>query len=121
MYLQGFISELGFSDSERTQLCCDNRGAQLLAWNHTFHAMSKHIDVRHHFVRDILREFHLEIKYLSSEGMPADFLTKGLTKDKHYKCLDLVPSWRQETNKRSNRHYSRGGVLEFYFIIHKRL
>lgn len=68
----------------------DNRGAQLLAQNHTFHARSKHIDVRHHFVRDVLREGQLEIKYVSSDRMPADFLTKGLIKNKHYKCLNLV-------------------------------
>lgn len=90
IYIRGFMSELGFSDPEKMQLSCDNRGAQFLARNHIFHARSKHIDVRHHFVRDILREGQLEIKFLPSERMPADLLTKGLTKDKHYKCLDLV-------------------------------
>lgn len=85
LYLQGFMSELKLSDSGRILVMNDNRGAQLLAQNHTFHARLKHIDVRHHFVRDILREGRLEIKHIPSDKMSADFLTKGLTKDKHYK------------------------------------
>ncbi|KMQ90816.1 retrovirus-related pol polyprotein from transposon tnt 1-94 [Lasius niger] len=76
--------------TRRIQVMNDNRGAQLLAQNHTFHVRSKHIDVRHHFVRDVLREGQLEIKCVPSNWMPADFLTKGLIKDKHYRCIDLV-------------------------------
>lgn len=90
LYLQGFLSELKLSDSKRIKLMNDNRGAQLLAHNHTFHARSKHIDIKHHFIREVLLRGQLEIKHIPSEEMPADFLTKGLTKDKHHKCLDLV-------------------------------
>lgn len=35
--------ELGSSDPDRIQLMCDNRGAQLLAWNYIFYARSKHV------------------------------------------------------------------------------
>lgn len=90
LYLQGFLSEFELLDSAKTQVMNDNRGAQLLARNHVFHARSKHIDVRHHFIREVLHGGKLEIKYLPSEEMPANFLTKGLIKDKHYKCLDLI-------------------------------
>lgn len=68
----------------------DNREAQLLARNHVFHARSKYIDPKHHFIREILLGGKLEIKHLASERMPADFLTKGLTKEKHYKCLEQI-------------------------------
>lgn len=90
IYLQGFLSELNLSEPTRNQIMNDNRGAQFLATNHMFHARSKHIDLRHHFIREILHDGKLEIKYLPSEKMPADFLTKGLTKDKRFRCLGQV-------------------------------
>jgi len=68
----------------------DNRGALFLARNHTFHARTKHVDVRHHFVRHALHQSLIDIEHLPSEEMPADFLTKGLPKEKHYRCLKQI-------------------------------
>jgi len=65
----------------------DNRGALLLARNHSFHLRTKHVDERHHFVRHALHEGLIDIEYLPSEEMSANFLTKGLPKEKHYRCL----------------------------------
>ena len=48
---------------------------------------SKHIDTRHHFIRDYINKHVLEVKYLSSEKLCVDLLTKGLNKIKHMSCL----------------------------------
>jgi len=90
MYLRGFLSELNLSAPGRVRMMNDNRGALLLAQNHTFHARTKHVDARHHFVRQALHEGLVEIDHLPSGEMPADFLTKGLPREKHHRCLRQI-------------------------------
>ena len=44
------------SDGE-VSIHCDHRSYLPLAENPTFHARSKHIDIRHHFIRDVLSSY----------------------------------------------------------------
>lgn len=61
----------------------DNQGAQRLTENPLFHRRTKHIDIRHHFVREAVADNIVKIVYLSTSEMPADLLTKGLSSSKH--------------------------------------
>ncbi|KAK7791618.1 hypothetical protein R5R35_014689 [Gryllus longicercus] len=88
VYLQKFVRELGFKDLAEIVIYCDNKSALSLAENPTFHNRSKHIAIRHHFVRDLLKNKILSLKYVSTENQIADFLTKGLTKKKHQWCTE---------------------------------
>ena len=90
IYLQRFIKDLGFQLPSTLKIFNDNNGARKLAENPVFHARTKHIDVRHHFVREVLNSGILKIEYAPTEIMPADILTKGLPKPKHEKCIDLL-------------------------------
>ncbi|TPX52374.1 hypothetical protein PhCBS80983_g06488 [Powellomyces hirtus] len=55
----------------------DNQSCISLAMNPVHHARTKHIDIRHHFIRDhVDKEIHLE--YLPTAEMVADSLTKPL-------------------------------------------
>ena len=71
-------------------LYCDNKSTICLAKNPEYHSRSKHIDIRHHFIREKLEEGKFKIGYESTEEMCADILTKGLPKIKHYKCMGLI-------------------------------
>ena len=51
IYLQNLLEEFGIQ-VKPTVLYNDNQGAQALVKNSIFHARTKHIDVKHHFVRD---------------------------------------------------------------------
>lgn len=90
MYLRKLLKEIGIYEPNKISISCDNRGAQLLAENAVYHSRSKHIDLRHHFVRDVLKDGLIELKYLRTEDMPADILTKGLPRGKHFRCMDLL-------------------------------
>lgn len=46
--------------------------------------------MRHHVVREVLKDGHVDIKYMPTEDMSADVLTKGLSKEKHRRCLELL-------------------------------
>jgi len=90
IYLRRFLLELSFDDLANTTLFCDNVGAQKLVANPVFHSRTKHIDIRHHFVREAVKHHNIELKYTPSENMAADVLTKGLPGPKHRKCLTLL-------------------------------
>lgn len=67
----------------------DNQSAHKLSANPIYHKRSKHIDVRYHFCREKVANEIVKIKYLSTSEMPADLLTKGLCKMKHYNFLGM--------------------------------
>lgn len=62
---------------------CDNKGAIDIAKNNITSQRSKHIDIRHHFLRDHVLNKKVVLEYTCTEKMPADVFTKPLTKDKH--------------------------------------
>ena len=54
----------------------DNEACEALAINTVTAAKTKHIDIRHHVVRDLVKLNTLEIVWLSTKEMIADILTK---------------------------------------------
>ena len=54
----------------------DNEGAKALAENPLSSGRSKHIDVRWHFIRDLVRSGAVRIEHVDSEGQCTDILTK---------------------------------------------
>ena len=61
----------------------DSNGALDLARNAQFSQRTKHIDIRHHFIRDHLEKGDISLQYLPTDAMTADILTKPLDKVKH--------------------------------------
>ena len=59
----------------------DNEGAIALAENPLRSCRSKHIDVRHHFLRNLTEESVIEITHVPIEKQHADILTKALPRD----------------------------------------
>lgn len=90
LHLRSLVKELNLKDLESITLCNDNNSALKLAENPTFHARSKHIDVRHHFVRDVLKNMKMKITHVSTDEMPADVLTKRLPAPKYETLLPSI-------------------------------
>lgn len=63
----------------------DNQSAQKVCNNPAFHKRAKHIDIRYHFVREAISNNLVIVKYLQTNDMPADMLTKSLSLAKHNK------------------------------------
>lgn len=89
VYLRELLYELTGSLST-IRLNCDNQSALKMATNHQCHNRSKHVDVKHHFVRETVKSGKVEVNYLSTNEMPADLLTKGLGTVKHYKFMESL-------------------------------
>ena len=69
---------------------CDSQSAIHLAKNQVYHARTKHIDVRYHFVREIIEEGGFLVQKIKTDDNPADMLTKVVTMIKFNHCLDLI-------------------------------
>ena len=67
-------------------LFSDNQSAIALAKNPVSHARAKHIDIRHHFVREAIQDKVIWVQYIPTTEMTADSLTKALGREKHEKC-----------------------------------
>ena len=80
LWLRRLIHELFPSLKQPTPLYCDNLSTLKLIYGDNYHARTKHIDTRYHFIRQVARNGALVLTYCPSEDMTADTLTKALPK-----------------------------------------
>ena len=90
IWLRLLISELRLSSLHNTSgtfpvplILVDNQSAMSLAKNSAFHDRTKHIAVRHHFIRDEIERGTVQVEYVPTGDQLADVLTKGLSREKH--------------------------------------
>ena len=57
---------------------CDNSSIIKLSRNPVLHGRSKHIDVRYHFLHNLVTKKIIDLVYCQSEDQVADILTKSL-------------------------------------------
>ena len=50
--------------------------------NPVFHARTKHIEIRHHFIRDLVSKEEIRLEFINTNGQPADMLTKAISTEK---------------------------------------
>ncbi|KAL3507223.1 hypothetical protein ACH5RR_032605 [Cinchona calisaya] len=61
---------------------CDNTSAINLTKNPVMHSKTKHIDVKHHFIRDLVCKKQICVDFVSTLDQLADILTKPLALDR---------------------------------------
>ena len=82
----------------------DNQSTIKMAENPTLQQRTKHIDVRHHFIRDLVKQRIIKINYCQTNSMLADILTKALPKPKFEEHMpklvtSIPPSNNEETSR----------------------
>ena len=93
LWLRSLIFQLFDIPLPTTTLFSDNQSAIALTKEHQYHARTKHIDVRYHFIRWIVEDGKIRLIYCPTDEMVADTLTKALpsAKVKHFAtALGLV-------------------------------
>jgi hypothetical protein len=71
-------------------LYTDNQAAKFLSENNTCNSKTKHIQVQWHFIREMIMNKELMIKYVGTSNMIADIFTKCLSKNKFGSYRDLI-------------------------------
>lgn len=92
IYIRRLLCHMGFDKYVNfpININCDNQSAIELSKNAKFHKRSKHIDIRYHFTRELVEKGDIVIKYLQTDRMLADILTKSLSKCKHERCIEML-------------------------------
>jgi hypothetical protein len=82
LWLKRFINDLAFEGYhiQSVPLHVDNQSAIALMKNPIAHQRTKHIDARHHFIRDVIEDGDVTIKWISGKDNIADMFTKALPK-----------------------------------------
>ncbi|GJV39441.1 hypothetical protein Tco_1417881 [Tanacetum coccineum] len=66
----------------RIPLYYDNKSAIALCCNNVQHSMSKHINIRHHFIREQVKKGVVELYFVRTEYNLADIFTKALPRER---------------------------------------
>jgi hypothetical protein len=82
-WLRNLYGELGFPQIKPTIIKGDNEGSVSMTHDPQFHQRSKHIALRHHWVRELVNNDVLDIQNCRDPEQTADVLTKALPKPKH--------------------------------------
>ena len=80
-----FLNEIGFKQRDASQLYTDSQATQAIANSEFPPRSAKHIEVRYHHVRELIRKNEIVLSYIPTESQPADILTKPLNGGKVHK------------------------------------
>ena len=77
LWMKSTLKDYGFN-FKNIPLFCDNESAVKLANNLVQHTRTKHIDIRHHFLRDHVAKGDISLENVGTENQLADIFTKPL-------------------------------------------
>jgi len=94
IWLRTLLSEMGFPQQSATSILEDNKSTINIAESVKSHPAVKHIDIRHHFIRDrVMNIKDIKLVKESTQNMVADLFTKQLPYPafkKHRDALGLL-------------------------------
>ena len=83
IWLKRFLRDLNLTPKvdDPVELLCEDTAAIQFAKDPKFHRKTKHIKRRYHFVRDAIKSKEIVIKYISTNKMITNPLTKPIPRD----------------------------------------
>eukprot|EP00877_Chromochloris_zofingiensis_P010261 jgi/Chrzof1/5489/Cz16g05060.t1 len=85
LWLRTLLSELQL-DIDNITIMADNQSAIKLLRNPISSMRTKHIDVAYHFARERVVRKEVVFRFVSTQNMVADIMTKALSEVKHVRC-----------------------------------
>ena len=82
VWVRQFLEAVGYDMSAPTTMFVNNTSAVCVARNPEHQTRMKHIDVRWHWLRDCVEKKVFKIEHIGTDKMPADILTKALSRVK---------------------------------------
>ena len=102
LWLAHLLGDLLGREARSVQLMVDNKSTLALAKNPVFHERSKHIRLRHHFIRACLEEGSIKASYINTTDQLADLLTKPLGRIKFIELCSRI-GMVQPTHKTTHK------------------
>ena len=76
------LSDLFDLQLESTCIFCNNQSCVQLSENLVFHDKSKHIEIKYHYIRDMVQRRAMKLQYVAKDEQIAHVLTKPLVRVK---------------------------------------
>ena len=90
IYIIALLKELGYYRQTKFPIYVDNKSAIDLSENPIFHERTKHINVKYHYIRNLINKGTIDVIFISTEDQKADGFTKALDKVKYKKFLSQI-------------------------------
>ena len=81
LWMKQQLSDFGLN-FENIPIKCDNTSAINLSKNPIMHSRTKHIEIRHHFIRDHVQKGDISLEFVQTEFQLADIFTKPLDENR---------------------------------------
>ena len=69
---------------------CDNMSSIAMTKNPVFHIRTKHIEIRYHFIRELVECGEIKMEFCKTEEQLADIFTKPIATEKFIKFRDML-------------------------------
>ncbi|GJS81286.1 hypothetical protein Tco_0747827 [Tanacetum coccineum] len=115
LWMRSQLTGYGFAFN-KIPMYFDNRSAIALCCNNVQHSRSKHIDIRHYFIREQVEKGVVELYFVTTDYQLANIFTKALPRER---LQTYSPKHYQESG--SNLYSCilvqvEKGVVELYFV-----
>jgi len=90
VWMQAWLREVGIGYSTPGVIEGDNQGAIALTKNTKDHGKVKHIDICHHYIRELVETGAVVVEQIPSANNAADLFTKPLPCDNHHWLLQMI-------------------------------
>ncbi|GKE99180.1 hypothetical protein Tco_0022531 [Tanacetum coccineum] len=87
LWLQNQLLDYGFNFMD-TIIHIDNQSTICIIKNPVYHSKTKHIEIRHHFIRDCYEKKLIQVQKIHTDLNVADLLTKAFDGPRYYLELE---------------------------------
>jgi hypothetical protein len=82
VWFRKLLIDLFDHEMDSTIIHCDNQSCVKLSENPVFHDKSKHIEIKYHYIRDMVQRKAVHVQCLPTHEQIADIFTKQLARTK---------------------------------------
>nr|GFA95490.1 retrovirus-related Pol polyprotein from transposon TNT 1-94 [Tanacetum cinerariifolium] len=90
IWLRRMLSDLNQTQNGATTIFCDNMSAIAMTRNPVLQHRTKHIAIKHHFIRELVAERQVELEFCRTDQQLADLFTKSLSRGKFEEFRDKL-------------------------------
>ena len=108
VWLRNFVVELQGKTQGPLTVLCNNQGAIVLLKDNKFHSRTKHIDLQYHFIREVVDEGKINVKYIPTAENVANVFTKALARPKFEVFVEGLGLGEMEEGRKNKELRSKG-------------
>nr|GEX11095.1 hypothetical protein [Tanacetum cinerariifolium] len=101
LWIQNHLLDYGYNFMN-TKIYIDNNSAIYIVKNPVYHSKAKHIEIRHHFIRDCFEKKLISVDHIHTDENIADLLTKPFDAGR-FQYLVVFRSFIKQDNKMKNK------------------